>query len=136
MRRAVAADPGNPEAHFQLYMCLLQQDGRAAEAAAEGETHKRVQADRERLAQIAVTEMTRRPYDPNLHYELGAIYLRNGKPDVGVRWMYSALRLDPAHQPSHQALADYFERTGETEKAQQHRRQLRGEASNSSTAQP
>jgi tetratricopeptide (TPR) repeat protein len=136
LRRAVAADPGSPEAHFQLYMCLVQQPGREAEAAAERDIHRRVQADRERLAQIAVAEMTRRPYDPNLHYELGAIYLRNGKPDVGVRWMYSALRLDPTHQPSHRALADYFERAGETEKAQQHRRQLHDETSNSSTAQP
>jgi len=136
LRRAVTADPGNPDAHYQLYVCLQQQPGRQAEAAAERDTHKRVQADRERLARIAVNEMSLRPGDPNLHYELGAIYLRNGKPEVGVRWLYSALRLDPTHQPSHQALADYFERTGDADKARQHRGQLRPDAPGSSPGQP
>jgi Tfp pilus assembly protein PilF len=125
LRRAVAADPGNPDAQYQLFRCLAEQPDRQAEAAAQAEVHKRVQADRERLAQIAIAEMSRKPYDPDLHCELGVIYLRNGKADVGVRWLYSALKLDPNHQPSHRALADYYESIGDTEKARQHRQRLR-----------
>ena len=136
LRRAIAADPGNADAHYQLYLCLAQQPGRGAEAATQRNDHKRVEADRTRLAQIAVEEMTRTPNDPNLHYELGIIYLRNGKPDVGVRWLYSALKVDPNHHPSHQALGDYFERIGDSEKAAQHRGQLRPEPAKPSPDQP
>jgi tetratricopeptide (TPR) repeat protein len=123
-RKAIAADPGNADAHYQLYLCLVQQPGREAEAAAQLETHKRVQADFARLGQIAGKEMTGAPNDPNLHYEMGIIYLRYGKPDQGVRWLYSALKLDPTHQPSHQALYEHFKEIGEKEKAEQHRSQL------------
>jgi tetratricopeptide (TPR) repeat protein len=125
LRRAVKEDPGNLDAQYQLYLCLVQQPGREAEAARQGEMHKRVEAARKRLTQIVTQEMTRNPNDPNLHYEVGSIYLRYGKPEVGIRWLYSALKLDPTHQPSHQALYDYFLGAGETEKAEQHRRQLR-----------
>jgi tetratricopeptide (TPR) repeat protein len=124
-RKAIAADPANADAHYKLYLCLVQQPGREAEAAAQRDTHKRVEADHRRLAQIASKEMTQAPNDPNLFYEMGAIYLRYGKPDVGIRWLYGALKLDPAHQPSHKALYDYFKRTGQTEKAEQHRREMR-----------
>jgi tetratricopeptide (TPR) repeat protein len=124
LREAIAADPGNAEAHYQLYLCLEQQPGREEEAAAQRDTHKRVQGDLARLLQIASSEMTRAPNDPNLHQEMGVLYLRYGKPDVGVRWLYRALKLSPAHQASHQALYEYFRRTGQLEKAELHRMQL------------
>src|SRR5262249_22594188 len=73
-RRAIAADPANVDAHYQLYLCLVQQPGREGEAAAQLEAHKRVQADLGRLAEIVSKEMTGTPNDPNLHYEMGTIY--------------------------------------------------------------
>jgi tetratricopeptide (TPR) repeat protein len=136
LRKAIAADPGNVEAHYQLYLCLVQQPGREADAAVQRDTHKRVEADRRRLAQIASKEMTRTPNDPNLHYEVGVIYLRNGKPEVGVRWLYNALKLDSTHQPSHQALYDYFKRTGQSEKAEQHRAEIGPGTAQPAPAQP
>lgn len=136
LRRAVAADPGNAEAHYKLYLCLGPQSGREAETAAQGETYRRVETDRKRLAELASKEMTRTPNDPKLHYEMGDIYLRNGKPEVGVRWLYSALKLDPTHQPSHQALYDYYKRTGQVEKAEQHRKEIRPSPPVQSPAQP
>jgi tetratricopeptide (TPR) repeat protein len=135
LRKAIAADPGNMEAHYQLYLCLGQ-PGREAEAAAQRETYKHVEADRKRLAQLATKEMTRTPNDPNLHYEMGTIYLRYGKPEVGLRWLYSALKLDPTHQPTHQALYDYFKRTGESKKAEDHHREIRPGPATLSPAQP
>jgi len=136
LRRAIATDHGNIEAHYHLYLCLAQQLGREAEADAQLETHKRVKADQERLAQLASKEMTRTPNDPNLHFEMGAIYLRYGKPDVGVRWLYSALKLDPTHQPSHQALYDYYKRTGQAEKAEQHHREIGSNTGKPAPTQP
>jgi tetratricopeptide (TPR) repeat protein len=68
--------------------------------------------------------MAQNPNDAKLHYEIGSFYLRYGKPKVGVRWLQSALKLKPDHQPSHQALYDYYQRMGDWEKAEQHRSQL------------
>jgi tetratricopeptide (TPR) repeat protein len=136
LRRSIAADPGNVNAHYQLYLCLIQEPGRETEAASEKETHKRIEADRARLTEIASKLMTRRPNDPSLHFELGDIYLRNGKPEVGLRWLYSALKMDPNHQPSHKLLSEYFERTGEWERAEQHRSQLGPSKTHSSPAPP
>jgi tetratricopeptide (TPR) repeat protein len=124
-RNAIASDPANRDAHYRLYQCLVQQPGKEPEAAQQIAACERVEADLARLGTIASKEMSRTPNDPQLYYEVGMFYLRYGKPDVGVRWLYRALKLNPAHQSSHQALADYFQRIGEREKAEQHRLQLR-----------
>jgi tetratricopeptide (TPR) repeat protein len=123
-RQAITADPANYDANYRLSQCLTQNPDREREAAEQIAVCKRLEADLTRLGAIASREMSRTPNDPNLYYEVGAFYLRYGKPDVGVRWLYRALKLDPAHQPSHQALYEYFQRIGEREKAEQHRLQL------------
>jgi tetratricopeptide (TPR) repeat protein len=114
-RKAITADPANRDAHYRLYQCLTQQPGKEKEAAEQIAVCERVEADLARLGAIASKEMARTPNDPKLHYEVGAFYLRYGKPNVGLRWLYSALKLDPDHQPSHQALDDYFQGTRERE---------------------
>jgi tetratricopeptide (TPR) repeat protein len=136
LRKAIAADPGNAKAHYQLFLCLSQDPGREEEAAAEKEAYTRIEADRARLAEISAKLMSRTPNDPGLHYELGVIYLRNGKPEVGLRWLYSALKLDPTHQPSYKFLSEYFERTGQLQMAELHRSQLRPTTTDSLPAPP
>ncbi len=124
-RKAVAADPANRYAHERLYRCLAQQPDKQEEAAEEIAVKERVEADLARLGAIVSKEMSRTPNDPKLHYEIGSFYLRYGKPAIGIRWLYSALKLDPNHQPSHQELYKYFQRTGDWEKAERHRSQIR-----------
>jgi tetratricopeptide (TPR) repeat protein len=136
LRRAVAAEPINHEAHFHLYRCLTRQPGRESEADAQVALYERIKADVARLGEIAAKEMTRTPDDPKLHYELGALYLRYGKPGVGVRWLYSALKLDPGHQPSHRALYDHLRRTGDAERAERHRAQLHNGSAKVAPPQP
>jgi uncharacterized protein HemY len=75
----------------------------------------------ERLGQIASKEMTRTPNDPDLHSEIGKFYLTYGKPEVGLRWLYRALKLDPGHRASHRLLHDYYKQHGDPERAEQHR---------------
>jgi tetratricopeptide (TPR) repeat protein len=125
LRKAIAANPANRDAHYRLYQCLSQQTGKEKEAAEQIAVYERVGSDMARLGTIVSKEMTSTPNDPKLHYEIGSFYLRYGKPDIGVRWLRSALKLDPDHQPSHQALYEYYQRTGDSEKAEQHRLQLR-----------
>ncbi|MHB1423199.1 MAG: tetratricopeptide repeat protein [Gemmataceae bacterium] len=122
-RQALAADPANRDAHFRLYECLAQQH-KENEAAQQYARYERVEKDLARMSTIVSTEMTRSPKDPKLRYELGSFYLRYGKPEIGVRWLQSALKLDPNHQPSHQALADYYQRAGDVEQAEWHRSRL------------
>jgi tetratricopeptide (TPR) repeat protein len=136
LRKAVAADPTNHEAHFHLYKCLARQPGKEDEADAQVARYERVKADMARLGTIATDDMTRNPNDPKLHYELGMLYLRYGKSGVGVRWLTSALQLDPAHQPSHQALYEHFQRMGDREKAELHRAQLRPGTAKPAPSQP
>lgn len=123
LRKAVRADPTNVDAQYQLYLCLVQQPGREADAATQRDLHKRADEDNTRLIQLASKDMNLAPNDPKLHYEMGVIFLRNGKPDVGIRWLHSAVKLDPGHQASHQALHEYYLHIGDTDRAEQHRTQ-------------
>jgi len=52
---------------------------------------------------------------------LGLICLRNNKDDDGLRWLVGALKLESRHKPSHLALAEYYDRAGKKDLAQQHR---------------
>jgi Tfp pilus assembly protein PilF len=49
------------------------------------------------------------------------IFLRNGEPQKGLRWLGMALQQDPWHRPAHQALAEYYQETGRLDLAARHR---------------
>jgi len=128
LRRALANDPSNAPANFQLYQCLQAQPDREAEAEAQRAVFDRIKADRIRMAIIVTRDMSKRPFDPDLHYELGMIWYRNGKVDAGLRWITNALKLDPTHQPSLQALAEHFNRLGgDAANAEKHHPESSGE---------
>jgi Tfp pilus assembly protein PilF len=48
-----------------------------------------------------------------------------GQERQALHWLNQALQLDPDHQPTHRALAEYFEKAGDAEEAAAHRRRLR-----------
>jgi tetratricopeptide (TPR) repeat protein len=58
----------------------------------------------------------------DLRHEGAMILMRLERTAEAVRWLESALREDPVHGPSHQALADYHERRGDRARAAEHRR--------------
>jgi len=80
-----------------------------------------IQDDEHAMAGLMREVMTA-PEDPQLRYEVGRIFLRNGFSEDGRKWLGMALSHDPAHQPAHQALAEYFESIGNQEEAALHRR--------------
>ena len=61
------------------------------------------------------------PTDAAVRMELWAWALRNGEQEEGVAWLTEILRRDPKHAAANQALADYFERSGQPRRAAQHR---------------
>ena len=62
------------------------------------------------------------PGNVAVHHEAGTIALRLGNEPAGMRSLAAALKLDPNHQPTHEFLADYFERKGNLDAATFHRR--------------
>jgi Tfp pilus assembly protein PilF len=54
------------------------------------------------------------------------ISLRAGAAEEGLRWLNSALKEDPHYAPAHKALADYYQRHGDFNRAAQHRQKAGG----------
>jgi Tfp pilus assembly protein PilF len=121
LRRAVALAPYERDANFNLYQCLVQR-GRREEAGHYLARAEKIDADFQRLSELT-RKIAAEPKDPALRQEAGAILLRNGQEQEGLRWLASALQEDPKHRPTHQTLADYYERAGQRALAAQHRRQ-------------
>jgi predicted Zn-dependent protease len=117
---ALVHEPANRQARYQLAQCLLQQ-GKMDEAQQQEQRLKQLEADEKRFYLIVTKEMSQRPQDPALRHELGLIFLRSGEVEEGLRWLHEALRLDPTSVPLNQTLAEYYQLTGDMERATYHR---------------
>jgi Flp pilus assembly protein TadD len=106
LRRAVAVGPHDHKANFLLHQCLVRQ-GRTDEARALKAKLDPLEADLARATEIENRLMPFHPTDKALHYELGVIFLRTGQEEKGVRWLESALRLDPHYADARRRLEQY-----------------------------
>jgi tetratricopeptide (TPR) repeat protein len=81
--------------------------------------------DAQRAVEAATRAAEREPNNADRIYEVGRLYLVAGQPDPAVQWFLKALGQDPAHRPSHAALADYYARQADPRaaaRAEFHRR--------------
>ena len=108
LRRALAADPNEPDTVYS-YCQALHLLGRAAEARKYEEKLEAIRADLRRLDELG-RQAAANPRDANLRYEMGMIFLRNGREKDGVAWLQSALQVDSDHAASRQQLAEFFKR--------------------------
>ncbi|HET6574905.1 MAG TPA: tetratricopeptide repeat protein, partial [Fimbriiglobus sp.] len=69
--------------------------------------------DAQRALEAATQAADQEPTSAARQYEVGRLYLVLGSPDVAAGWFLKALAQDPAHRPSHAALADYYARRGD-----------------------
>lgn len=122
LRRGADADPSDAELLYTLFVCL-QSAGTPAEVRTAEERWKRCDADLRRVGELT-RQVSANPTDPNTRREIGELFLRNGRTTEGVRWLESALQLDPAHAASHAALATHYTAIGRTDLAAQHSAQL------------
>jgi predicted Zn-dependent protease len=118
-RRAAASQPYEREVLYG-WSVSLKRLGRREEAAAVNDRFRRVEEDLTRLA-AATRRVAHSPHDPAPRCEAGVILLRNGQQAEGLRWLASALELDPGHVATHQALADYYEQAGDPARSALHR---------------
>jgi tetratricopeptide (TPR) repeat protein len=120
LRRAVALAPYLIEANHALYQCLNRQ-GQKAEAE---ECLARIRQAKENREQLTV--LTRRlrqtPDDADLRCQVAQLFLQLGQEEEGVRWLHMTLQSRPRHAPSHLALANYYDKIGQTSLGAQHRR--------------
>jgi Tfp pilus assembly protein PilF len=124
LRRAIAGTPYDQPLTYNLHRCL-EQLGKQDEAQNYAASLRRMDAARKRMGRL-FSEVLQRPRDASLRHEAAMIFLSNGMPEEALIWLRIALELDPAHRPSHQALADYYEQRGDTELAARHRRAAEG----------
>ena len=121
VRRAAALGPADVETLYTLYLCV-QQTGTPAEVRAAEERYRRCDADLKRVAELART-IAASPDDPDPRREIGELFLRNGRVADGLRWLDSALRIDPGHAATHRVLAAHHDSTGRPDLARHHNAQ-------------
>jgi tetratricopeptide (TPR) repeat protein len=132
-QQAETLTPGNPEVTNGL-AAAWRQLGDADRARPYEERRHKLRQD---LAQVE--ELTRKigELDKNaepaerdqrvhLRYQLGLVLLRVGDNQRALAWLRSALQEDPQHGPTHQALAEYYQRMGDPEQARSHQRFAEG----------
>jgi tetratricopeptide (TPR) repeat protein len=119
LRRAVAARPHDQELLYHLVLCLQRQD-RQAEAREYADRMRQIDDDVRRMGDL-MQQVFKAPKSAPLRHEIGALFLRDGFEEDGVNWLRTALEQDPGYRPAHQALAEYYQRTGQLELAARHR---------------
>ncbi len=119
LRRAFARMPTDYQIGYKLFTCLSRQ-GKETEAHELLKQLNQLQTDMLRLRQI-VSEVEKNKSGADLHCEAGRICLRYEQNEEAIRWFLGALQDDPRHVPTHQALAECYERMGEPQAAAYHR---------------
>lgn len=71
---------------------------------------------------LLTLQANRDPHNTALRYEIAAKLMRLGRERDGVAALYLVLEQQPRHGPAHAALADYFERVGQANRAARHHR--------------
>jgi tetratricopeptide (TPR) repeat protein len=133
-RAAVRLAPHDALATYNLYLCLLRR-GKKEEARDLATKRAQIEKDMSRMDQLS-REIAMNPHEASLRYEAGSILLRNGLKEDGRRWLLSALREDPMHAPTHAALAELYEKEGNSPLAAFHRRLAAGGKSDVSKSSP
>jgi tetratricopeptide (TPR) repeat protein len=105
LRQALRRDPTDHSAHYNLILCL-EESGQKEESQEQQRRLQQVKEDRSLFNEIVTREIAKRPKDPALHCTLGQILLRCGQRAEGLRWLQSALRLDPNYAPARQAVEE------------------------------
>jgi tetratricopeptide (TPR) repeat protein len=123
LRRALEVDPTDSEAHY-LLASALQGQGRSTEAAAARAEHQKMKQLLSQSNKLLRDEAQYPSKDAARPCEIGTLLLQMGKESLGLHWLNEALQREAGHQPTLKALAEFYEKKGEWEKATRHRRQL------------
>jgi tetratricopeptide (TPR) repeat protein len=120
LKQAEAAAPNDVEI-AQAFITAYRQLGKTAEVQ---HYEQRVEELRKLIKRLDAvrTEIMRSPREVGPRHEAGVLCLRLGQPKQASDWLVGALALDANHRPTHEALAECFERLGDKNLAEYHRR--------------
>ena len=116
----VKADPLNSAAHYAL--------GTAYAASSDQENaikaFDRSRILREQFSRLTTitSQLISHPEKADLRWEAGRILMDQGMITDGAAWMATALIYDPDHKPTHESLAEYYEKVSPNARlAREHR---------------
>jgi predicted Zn-dependent protease len=121
-RRALKESPLDQYALYDLARSLNAQGQRQAAHAIE----KQLDGIKQDLRSVAryKEQLARDPTNLRLRYDIGATYLRLGRPGEAFVWLNSVLDRDPQDKPTLQILAEYHSQAGIEARASQMRQRL------------
>jgi tetratricopeptide (TPR) repeat protein len=120
LRQAQQLSPDDSEAMYQLSQTLIRLH-KEEEARKITQRLDQLQKDGKRLEEL--TRIIASKFDvAQLRSEAGVIALRMGRDEEGIRWLTSSLMLKGDHRSTHAALADYYQKKGDLDRASTHRR--------------
>ncbi len=126
LRRAVAAAPYDRELLYTWQRCLQRPEVGLTKEAEECKTRlAAVEADLRLLADLT-GKIHKEPGNAELRRGAGEVLLRNGQEEEGLRWLRSALSVQPDHAATHRTLAGYYETKGNSGLAARHRAAAEG----------
>jgi predicted Zn-dependent protease len=143
-RAAVHLDMREPERAIPLLEKIVQQDksrqrtGRHQLALAYEQAGRHADAQRvmREMHQLQESEVLRdalssRPDDPDVQVRAARAWLAGSGPEVrrGLELLGRLLERHPDHAGAHRALAEYYERAGQPQRAAEHRRRAGGQPS-------
>jgi tetratricopeptide (TPR) repeat protein len=121
--RSLKLEPGDLVARYTL-VTSLQVQGRRDEAAAVLKEYKKLKDLTERVNRLLLDEARHPTKGAEGPSEIGDLLLAIGQEKLALYWLKQALVRDPGHQPTHRALAGYYEKKGDRDQAAAHRRRL------------
>jgi len=111
--------PGDRDA-FSVLALALEAQGKTDDLRRCQERINKIDADRDLVTRLG-DRAREEPGNLALHYEIAAALLRLGRTEQGIRGLEGVLAADPQHAGAHKELADYYERTGQSDRAAEHR---------------
>jgi Tfp pilus assembly protein PilF len=124
LKQAEALAPYETDVLHMLALTLRHLE-KQDEAEKYERKYKEVYHQYERLDALT-KQIIKQPENVSLRYEAGTLLLQLGRDEQAGGWFRSLLRIDPKHQPTHAALATYFEKRGDLQRAEYHRQRAKG----------
>jgi tetratricopeptide (TPR) repeat protein len=102
------------------YAQALRLAGDEARAKAENQVAARLRNDHDTIIRLR-SKIVADPNDRDSRYQVAKWMFDHGHPHEGLKWTKEILRINPNHAPTHQLLADYYEKQGDAGLANYHR---------------
>jgi tetratricopeptide (TPR) repeat protein len=118
-RAAVAQAPHDYDANYGLWQ-TLQARGKEAAARKYQAATREIEYLLEAL-NAANEKLEKKPDDADLRCRMGVLHLRLGHDRAGLDWLTSALTWKPHHAKAHRALAAWYAKKNQADKAAYHR---------------